>query len=502
MSYPEPVKAYETNPTITRTTPCYTDNESETITYSYDTENITGVVFQCEPTFSMTLPTFDNSHVGNYTITINGSDPHSTAEEHSMFTFTLEVEANVAPVNNSGRADDNMYAYATGTDAEFIMPTDFFTDADGDPLTYHLTTVPASSIFTYDDVNDELLVSATTNSDVGVYNITIVADDTHALTANDSSSFLFEVLENEPPAINATLTDVSYYGSRTSYYDAGIGFEDALSETITYDITVPTNATSFISINSATGNITIAELANDKEGNYSITVHARDINYPSNGERTQTFTIELLNNLGPTTTEVLSDITLVALYDMDVDWSAGDITDREGDPINWEILNNFTDDSWTTFSYSNVQLTGAPPNTEVGTNEVTLRTFDDKGQENFYPILVIVTINHVPELNTTTNFTIDLQCHHAFSIDMRDFFFDQNSGEVLEYEVLTSPSPAIPISNTTHLMTTTKSCNVNTTYTVGVRAHDPKGQTVDADILLASIIDEPPFLNDTIDFIT
>ena len=497
----EEVATYTVSQTITRDTPCYVDAEGDAITYNYDMGGLSGATIQCEPTFQMTLPTFAPGDIGTYTITLNASETTSSDDSNSTHSFDLEVVANEPPNVENSVSGMVMYAFMTGTDAEFAITSPIFNDTHDTTVTVHLTASPTTSIFSYDQATSVLTVGATTNADSGAYTLTFTGDDGIASSANATTTATFTINDNLPPLTVATPpTEMGpYYGARSHTVDLSVYFvADVQGEPISYNLATPANGT-FLTFDTATGIMTIPD-DNDKEGNYSLTVSTRDSNYPTNGQTDLTFTLEILNNQGPTTTETLADLEVVALYAMLVDWDDSFFTDREGDTIDWEILDDFTDNSWATYTDADVSFGGYPPVSETGVHEVKLRLFDDKGDETFYPIVVNITTNHLPEANSSTSFSVSMQCLHPFSIDLQDFFFDQNTGEVMRYQIVSGAFSALSVSNTTHLMTGTETCNSNATEDHLIRVYDTKDQYAEFNISITSIIDEPPVLNDTLAF--
>ena len=55
--------------------------------------------------------------------------------------------------------------------------------------------------------------------------------------------------------------------------------------------------------------------------------------------------IEIEKSLPPTTTEVISDVALLGLYDLEIEWTKSLFKDPNNDTINFEITHNFTG-SW------------------------------------------------------------------------------------------------------------------------------------------------------------
>ena len=324
---------------------------------------LTGATIQCEPTFEMTLPTFAPTDEGNYTIVLNATETDNTEDYNSTNYFTLEVVENQPPGLNNSVNDMSMMAFSVGTDAEFTITSPIFYDDHDASVTTYFSVDPSTSIFTYDEVNELLTVSATTNADLG--------DDGISQTANTTETAVFTVEQNLPPqTITSVPTEIGpFYGQRVTVYETSdlylvswdaTNYVDSENEIVTFALDVPANRT-FLTFNTTTGDITIPD-DNDKEGNYTLTITARDSNYPTIAETNITLTLELINNVAPVTTQTLPDVDMLALYDLDQEWDYTMFSDAASDPMGWEILTNFTTTSWyTTYTTLNASITSAVP---------------------------------------------------------------------------------------------------------------------------------------------
>jgi VCBS repeat-containing protein len=143
--------------------------------------------------------------VGNYHITVTGTDPSGLSSSET-FAWTT------TPVADNGPNTVGMLPAASGADATAVSlaTAGGFSDPDGDPLHYSATGLPAGlSIDPNTGVISGTLgghasVGGTNGNNAGVYTVVVTADDGHGSTA--AQGFTFTASNPAPIAVADTAT--------------------------------------------------------------------------------------------------------------------------------------------------------------------------------------------------------------------------------------------------------------------------------------------------------
>ena len=133
----------------------------------------------------LTLTDIDESHIGNYSITITASDGISdTADATSV--LELRVMSSTAPSVNETGAHFQTTADTTETK---ILSRDSFSWPNGYEGTITISSMtPTGPTVTFDQSAFELTFSSV-SSDIGTYTVELLADDGNPSTSNTTNSF-------------------------------------------------------------------------------------------------------------------------------------------------------------------------------------------------------------------------------------------------------------------------------------------------------------------------
>jgi hypothetical protein len=206
------------------------------------------------------------------------------------------------------------------------------------------------------------------------------------------------ITANQGTVVNTTLSPATYYthSERVGWFQHNLDlFSDPEGDTVSLDHTFSPSLPQFTYTN-ANRTVDVGAVGDANVGNYTFTLIGHD-GHTDTTNATQSMTIVVLLNQPPVASGTLSDVSLTAYYDFELDWSSFTFTDPDvGDPVETEVLTDFSDTSWFTIDNTVPKISGAPVNAVVGNNTVTLRVHDTLGKETLYPVNVEVLENFAP----------------------------------------------------------------------------------------------------------
>ncbi len=192
------------------------DNESSSFTFtssflSNNTKNYT--LFNISSTGNITF-TPNETQIGNYSFMINVSDGSPCNSLYSGEYVMEVINTNDAPIFN-GTIGNRTWTQGT-TLGSFVDLDDFFSDPDGDNLTYYYTALNYIRV----DINQYNEVTLTPTSDyVGTQYLTFLAQDPWGLNASSNAIRLTVVSQAAPPSETPASTGSSGGGGGSSYPD-------------------------------------------------------------------------------------------------------------------------------------------------------------------------------------------------------------------------------------------------------------------------------------------
>ena len=205
---------------------------------------------------------------------------------------------------------------------------------------------------------------------------------------------------------------------------------------------------SFVSYNASSRQLTV-NVDNSKAGVYEFTLTARD-QHSDTGSTDSVFSITVINNEAPMTTEVFRNETVTAYHLYELRFDLSKFSDINGDAIHFNMSSNA---SWISLDTSNLLFSGTPENANIGVHEITLTAYDDyRGVTNITYTINVTENNEPVRTNVPIPDPVEIQCMHPFSFDFNDYFYDPN-GESLEIEDLNTSSLAwMSIDNSTGIL--------------------------------------------------
>ena len=416
---------------------------------------------------------------GKYTIVETADDGQGgTATQ----TFTID-STNQAPVIGTKTASQ---ANNDGDTINAVDASKAFGDANGDPLTYTATDLPAGL-----SISGAGLITGTVakNATPGTYAVTVTATDDKGAAATETFSW---VVKDVAPTKTGTLANQVYTDGQAGVAIATAqGFSDGNGNALAY---AATGLPKGLTIDAATGKIT-GTIDHDAsrnapkttgsgatlDGGYSVVVTAND---GLGGSAAQAFTIDATNQAPTLGTKTADQSSSEGDTIHSVDASKA-FTDPNGDPLTYTASNL---PSGLTISAAGLVTGTVVGNATPGTYLVSVTATDDKGASTVETFNWVIA-NKPPTTNGTLANQRYVDGQTGVSMATAQAFSDPN-GNTLTYGATGLPK-GLAIDATTGKITGTLDHDASKTaptttgsgatldgaYTVLVTARDGLGGT-------------------------
>ena len=312
----------------------FSDPELNPLTYSATSSNTSKV------TVSVSGATLTITPVatGSATITVNATDISNGAATQ---TFTARVISNRSPTRVGSIPTQSV---RVGGSTTTVDVSSYFSDPDGNPLTYSATSSSTSKA-TVSMSGSTLVISAVA---AGSATISVKATDTY--NASATQSFSVKVVASDALSPVGTIPTQKVAASKaTATVDVSSYFSGPAGETLTYSATSSNTSKATASMSGST--VTITGVAT---GSATITVTATD---SSNATAKQNFSVSVVSNLSPTAVGTIPT-KFVANSGYEQFGISSYFIDSDGDTL--------------TYSASSSDTTIAEANVGTGTNSSTL----------------------------------------------------------------------------------------------------------------------------------
>ena len=411
---------------------------------------------------------------GTATITARALDSNS---KFATQTFTVTVvQPNQAPVTVGTIPDQKIYL---GGVSITIDAAPYFSDADGDTLTY---TVSDSDL-----ANQKIGISLTSDGKVTIGATLQTGTVTVRVHAADSESFVTQTFTvtvapaSRAPAANGTIPDSAKKVGHSAYsVDLSGYFTDPDGDTLTYAAVSSDTAKATVSLSSATLSVTPVA-----EGTATITATATD---PSGAFATQSFTMTVKPaNRAPTVTNTIPGQTIERTYsgsnvDTNVHIGLGDkFSDADGDALTYTATVQITSAGYLVFvdfrmGASTLTITAPQADTGgSGTTTVTVTATDTDGASVSQTFSVTTNIRPAA-VGTIPTQTVSPN-GGSVTVTVQSYFSDAD-GDTLTYSASSSDSAkataSMSISEGSDVTITGKSGGP---ATITITATDPIGLT-------------------------
>ena len=380
----------------------FTHRDNDTMTYSATLSDTSIGTVSWDASFLLITPMAG----GSATVTVTATDTRSAT---AMQTFSLTVLPNSAPTTVGSIPDQTLSL--SGTVTWTVDVNNYFSDADGNPLTYSATSsgpsIATASIATVSNIVSTLTITAVA---AGSATITVTATDSANATATQDISVT--VVSNRAPVRTATIPTqtVSLSGSAVTV-DLGSYFSDADGNPLTYSATASNVSKATVSVSGST--LTITGVAT---GWTTITVNATDA---SNAGTQQSFYVSVVSNRSPISVGTIPNQTVR------VDGTAATVdlssyfSDPDGNPLTYSATSSNT--SKATVSVSGSTLTITP--VAAGSATITVRATDPSNasrSRSFYT--TVLASNTVKRVGTIPNQTLSMSGTSTATVDVSSYF--------------------------------------------------------------------------------
>ena len=279
------------------------------------------------------------------------------------FAFYLNLNLNKGPTLSSTISNK---AFIANPAKSYTIPTaSIFTDPEGETVTCSISINDTASFLSIPSDCSAIHVTNPSNSNVGSYLITLTGTDGHSDTNTASVTFSLTITLNSPPVKNNTINDYTFQGNRTSTYSFGSNlFYDPDGDTLIYTYIISPPAP-FLTISTSSMSWSGTPV-NTYAGVYLITIKADDGD-PETANATSSFSLTVVANQAPTTTQTISNISSLVYYPIEISWNSSLFTDINGDTPSFTITTNATG-SWYIISNSYPKLYGTPSSNSYSGN--------------------------------------------------------------------------------------------------------------------------------------
>ena len=359
--------------------------------------------------------------VGRGRVTITARDPGGLT---ALQTMNVTVAANHPP-RAEGRIPDQTLRVGGGDKP--LSVEKFFSDPDGDRLTYHPSSSDESKVFAF--WNPNILKVVLIPKAVGTATITVTARDPGGLEARQTFKVTVRA-ENRPPVTTRPIDDekIKLQSGSSTGVDMRFHFSDPDGDTLTYD---PSSSNDRIVTAEESGSV--VWLTPKAVGTARVTVTARD---PGDLEAKQTFKVEVfdpnqIKNRPPRTERQIEDQNLTVGGPRRGLGMGSRFSDPDGDTLTYDPSSSNDRIVTAEAPGSVVWLTPKA----VGTARVTVTARDPGGltaQQTFgVTVKPAGTVNRPPQpVGSIGDLNIDLGHHQKLPVHQ---YFSDPDGDQLFY---------------------------------------------------------------------
>ena len=420
---------------------------------------------------------------GSATITVTAND--GTAEVSD--TFTVKVKA--APTVASAIAD---ISSLTAEDSHQISPSNVFSDADGDTLTYTASSTDENIAAAYIFFGDLLIIAVKP----GKVTVTLTAEDADGNQVSDAFEVTVTAPPNQAPTVASAISDATIAnGSGTKRVSLSGVFTDADSDDLTVKASSSNESVATVSVSADYSTLTVTAKA---RGSATITVTAADGN---GGSVEDSFTVTV--KAAPVVAAAISDVSELEIDATHEVSMSGVFSDADGDAVTVTGASS-SDNSIAVVSTAIDGATSAVTAITViakgegtATITVTARDSDGNGVSDAFTVTVPAVRQQPVELPGPV-VSLDVTASGENSVSM-SWSAPESGGAPGGYIVHVRPEGGKQGSGTTKRPgadTTTVSFNnleSGRTYQVWVRAQNEagKGGRANASITLPAVLPGP-----------
>ena len=369
-----------------------------------------------------------------------GNNGENNGENNEGASGAAALQANRAPTAVGAVPPITL---TVGDSAQTVNLSIYFSDPDGDTLTY----IAVSSDTSKATVNASGAIITITPVAEGTTTITVMAQDPAGLTATQAIVASVNSAPNRPPTAVGAITPVTLTaGADTATVDVSPYFSDPDGDTLTY--TALSTDTRVATVTALNTTLIITPVT---EGTATIMVTARD----SEGltiNQTIVVTVKPIPNRAPVAVGTITPRTLTAGDTAQTVDVSPYFSDPDGDTLTYTAVS--TDTRVVTVIASSSTLVITPG--EAGTTTIMVMARDPEGLTIDQSI--VVTVKPIPNrapvaVGTITPVTLTVG-EGATTVDISPYFSDPD-GDTLTYTAISTDIGVVTValSNTTLIIT-------------------------------------------------
>ncbi len=386
---------------------------------------------------------------GSATITVTATDPGGLSATQS-FDVTIQVNQSPVAVGTISARSVNV-----GDDVSVDDVSSYFSDPDGDALTYTATSSDPSLA--------TVSVSGSTVTVTGVAEgsatVTVTATDPGGLSATQSFDVTIQV--NQSPVAVGTISAMSVnVGDDVSVDDVSSYFSDPDGDALSYTATSSDPNLATVSVSGST--VTVTGVA---EGSATVTVAATD---PGGLSATQSFDVTIQVNQSPVAVGTISARSVSVGDDISVDDVSSYFSDPDSDVLTYTASSSDPSIATVSVSGSTVTVTGVAE----GSTTITVTATDPRGLSATQSFDVTIQVNQSPVAVGSISAT-SVNVGDDVSVDDVSSYFSDPDGDVLTYTATSSDPSLATVSVSGSTVTVTGVAEGSLAITV--TATDPGG---------------------------
>ena len=404
----------------------FSDPDNDTLSYTA----VSSDPSKATVSVSSAVVTITPKAVGGATVTV-------TARDNDGLTATQTIGVTVSSVPNRAPVTVGTIPPVTltaGTSATNVNVSPYFSDPDGDTLTYTAVSSDTSKA----TVSVSSATVTITPKAEGITTVTVTARDTNGLTATQTIAVLVTAAPNRAPVTVGTIPPITLTaGASAGTVNVSGKFSDPDNDTLSY--TAVSLNTSKATVNVSGAIVTITPKA---EGSTTVTVTARDTNGLT-ATQVIAVLVSSVPNRAPVAVGTIPPVTPTA----------------GGNPTSVNVSSNFSDPDGDTLSYTAVSsntgvatvsvlgATVAITPKVVGTTTVTVTARDTNGLTATQIIAVLVTAapNRAPVAAGTIPPVTLTAGTSATNVNVSTYFSDPD-GDTLSYTAVSTDTAKATVS--------------------------------------------------------
>ncbi len=368
----------------------------------------------------------------NGNITLTAEQQLQIAE---AITAAWQPNPDAGPENNNPAVDAGLTDQTTAEDAgfNFQMPSNAFSDADGDTLTYTIDENTKPAWLSFDGTT---FTGTPTNDDVGSYDITVIATDGQASAQTTFTLTVDNV--NDAPVVSMALSDYSVEVGQLDFgIPAGTFTDVDAGDTLMYSAKLAdgNDLPSWLSFDATTG---VFSSTQSEVGTWTVEVFASDgIADPVS---TQFDLVVTDVNDAPGVDQGISNQTTAEDAEFNFELPPNTFSDADGDTLVYSV-DQSTLPTW--LSFDGMTFTGTPTNDDVGSYDITVIATDGQASAQTTFTLTVDNVNDAPVVSMALSDYSAEEGQLDFGIPAGTFT-DVDAGDMLMYSAKLADGNDLP----------------------------------------------------------